>query len=182
MQNHPRRLFLIVLALIMTSAFLPGWVKSQSKGAATIDALKPLTTDELASRSDVIVVGKVTERKSEWNSNKSRIYTRVTLAVDQCIKGDASQKTITIKTLGGEVDGVGELYTHTPSFKPDEKVVVFAQKDKQGSLRVTGGEQGKLIVKKDEQTGTPIVMGSKTLDQFTGEVKHAVAKQLEKQQ
>jgi hypothetical protein len=177
MQNHPRGLFPLLLALMMASAFLPGPVKSQPKGAATIDVLKPLTTDELASRSDVIVVGKVTERKSEWNNNKSRIYTRVTLAVDQCLKGDAAQKTITVTTLGGEVDGVGELYTHTPSFKQEEKVVVFAQKDKQGSLRVVGGEQGKLVVREDEQTGMPIVTGSKTLDQFTSEVKRAVAKQ-----
>jgi hypothetical protein len=177
MQRHPKGLFLLLLTLTMASSLLPQPALSQSKGSAAIDALKPLTTDELTSRSDVIVVGKVTERKSEWNNNKSRIYTRVTLAVDQCLKGDAAQKTITITTLGGEVDGVGELYTHTPSFKPDEKVVVFAQKDKQGSLRVAGGLQGKYSIKENEVTGKPAVAGDKPLEEFLSRVKVAIESQ-----
>jgi hypothetical protein len=66
------------------------------------------------------------------------------------------------------------LYTHTPSFKPDEKVVVFAQKDGQGSLRVTGGLQGKYSVKESEATGKPMVAGDKPLAEFLSRVRVAI--------
>ncbi|MGB6122834.1 MAG: hypothetical protein WBG80_13070, partial [Bacteroidota bacterium] len=55
-----------------------------STGLAQQRALK---VDELAKRAEVVAVGRVTELKSEWNQDQTMIFTRVTLAVDEYIKG-----------------------------------------------------------------------------------------------
>jgi hypothetical protein len=138
---------------------------------------KPVTTDELTQQADLVVVGKVSGLKAGWNSDKSRIFTTVTLEVDQTLKGDAGAGSVTILVPGGEVDGVGELYSHTAQFKKDEEVVVFAKKDKQGRLRTTGGENGKLSVRKDAATGISLVSGETALDEFTTKVRNAAGPQ-----
>jgi hypothetical protein len=135
---------------------------------------KPATIDELAQESEVVAVGKVTGMKGEWDQNKTRIVTRVTVAVNEYLKGNAGT-VLTITSPGGEVDGVGEWYSHTARFKKDEDVVVFAEKDKKGNFRVAGGEQGKLVVKKDAQTSIERVSPQMTLDDFKTRVKHAVS-------
>jgi hypothetical protein len=134
-------------------------------------------TEDLARRSDVVVVGKVTDLTSEWNGDRSRIVSRVTVSVDQHIKGDDSQSLLTISTPGGEVDGVGEVYSHMPRFKIDEQVVVFAAKDQRGNLRVVGGDEGKLTVTKDEMTGLTMVSDREPLLVFTSRVKRIVQAQ-----
>jgi hypothetical protein len=135
---------------------------------------KAATIDELAQESEVVAVGKVTGMKGEWDQNKTRIVTRVTVAVNEYLKGNAGT-VLTITSPGGEVDGVGEWYSHTARFKKDEDVVVFAEKDKKGNFRVAGGEQGKLVVKKDAQTSIERVSPQMTLDDFKTRVKHAVS-------
>lgn len=138
---------------------------------------KHVTTDELTQQADLIVVGKVAGLKAGWNTDRSRIFTTVTLAVDQTLKGDAGGGPVTILVPGGEVDGVGEAYSHTPQFKKDEEVVVFAKKDKQGRLRTTGGDNGKLSVRKDAATGISLVSGETALDEFTTKVRNAAGSQ-----
>jgi len=135
--------------------------------------VKSVSTDELTRQSDVVVIGKVAGMKSGWNSDRSRIFTTVTVAVDQTLKGDAGGASTTILIPGGEVDGVGELYSHTAQFRKDEEVVVFARKDKQGRLRVVAGEHGKLSVSEDAATGARLVSGAGTLTQLTQQVKAA---------
>jgi len=135
---------------------------------------KPVTIDELAQNSEVVAVGKVTGMRGEWDQNKTRIVTRVTVAVSEYLKGNAGA-VMTITAPGGEVDGVGEWYSHAPRFKTEEQIVVFAEKDKKGSYRVAGGEQGKLDIKKDAKTSTERVSTQMTLDDFKTQVKRAVS-------
>ena len=135
---------------------------------------KPVTIEELAKESEVVAVGKVTGMRGEWDQNKTRIVTRVTVAVSEYLKGNVGA-VMTITSPGGEVDGVGEWYSHTARFKKDEDVVVFAEKDKKGSYRVAGGEQGKLDIKKDAKTSTERVSTQMTLDDFKTQVKRAVS-------
>ena len=142
---------------------------------------KLATTTELAQRAEVVAVGKVTSLVSEWNEARTMIQTRVTLTVGQFVKGGNDSRTLTIFVPGGEVGGVGELYTHTPAFRPDEDVVVFAEKDEQNHYRVSSGPQGKLTVKRDRGTGALMVSEGRTLDNLTNEVKQAVQAVIDKQ-
>jgi hypothetical protein len=111
--------------------------------------------------------------KSQWEGNKERIVTRVTMAVGEYLKGGAGS-VMTITSPGGEVDGVGEWYSHTARFAKDEEVVVFAEKDKKGNLRVTGGNEGKISIKKDASSGLPRVSEGVSLDDFKARIKETV--------
>jgi hypothetical protein len=165
MRIHVRAAIRVLVMGSVCFAALPQLGNSQEK---------VITTDELAKQADVVAVGKVTSMKSEWNSDKTRIYTRVTIGVDEYLKG-GSGGSIEVLVPGGEIGRVGELYTHMPKFKKDEDVVLFAEKDKKGRYRVAGGSEGKYNVKKDERTGERIVSNRTTLETFTKEIRKAVS-------
>lgn len=142
--------------------------------------VKERTPEELAARADVIAVGKVSALVSQWNSDHSRIFTTVTLAVDQYLKGGNVPGPLNILVAGGEVDGVGEMYSHTATFRRDESILVFAEKDRQGNYRVSGGTQGKYTVTRDGTTGNLIVGETRTLQEMAALVKKAVQDQHQK--
>lgn len=129
--------------------------------------------DVLARRAEIVAVGKVVSSRSQWEGNRSRIVTYVTVSVDQYLKG-AAGSTITIVAPGGEVDGVGELYSHSVAFAGDEEVVVFAEKWKQGHYRITGGPQGKLRVTRDRVSGKALVGENRTLQDFSDGIRRIV--------
>ena len=98
----------------------------------------------LTKGADAILIGKVSEKNSRWNKDKTRIYTDVSINVDEYLKGNISQNTILITHLGGEVGDVGELYTHMPTFKEKEEVLLFVKKNlNEEKYRVYDGENGK---------------------------------------
>jgi hypothetical protein len=139
----------------------------------TTAQVRPLETAELTRQADVVVVGKVADVRSAWNHDRSRIQTTVTVVVDQTLKGAGGSGSIAIVTPGGEVDGVGEYYSHTARFRKDEDVVVFARKDSEGRFRVTAGEQGKVVIRRDDDTGVRTVAGESTLEAFVARVRDA---------
>jgi hypothetical protein len=128
----------------------------------------------------VVAVGKVSSLVPQWNEDHSRIFTRVTLSVDQYIKGGSAGQPLTLLVPGGEVDGVGELYSHTAVFQSDESVLVFAQKDREGNYRVSAGQQGKYTVKRDDASGRLMVGGIRTLQEITAVVQKAAIDQNQK--
>ncbi len=106
--------------------------------------------NKLAKNADIIVTGKVTDKKSAWNENKTRIYTKTTVQVDEYLKGNSNEKSVEISYPGGEVGDVGELYTHMPSFEANEEVLVFLKKDKKDTgYQVLDGEEGKIKLVQD---------------------------------
>ena len=154
----------LLLAGAILTAATPARVNSQSRR---------ISTDELAQTSEVIAHGKVRETKSEWDASASRIRTRVTLTVDEYLKGGGGG-TMDVYVPGGEVGSVGEVYSHAAKFSKDEDVVVFAGKDRKGRYRISGGSQGKFTVTRDEKTGRQIVSHYWTLDDFKGRINRAV--------
>ena len=136
-----------------------------------------LNTEDLVQQADVIVEGKVTAMNAEWNADRSRIFTRVTVSVNQQIKGSTSERVVTVSVPGGEIDGIGELYSHTARFAKDEQVVVFAARDSQGQLHVVGGDEGKATVRKEEGTGRKFVLGNESLEMYTTKLKRIVQTQ-----
>jgi predicted phosphodiesterase len=133
--------------------------------------------ESLAQRADAIVVGKVTSVRSEWNADKTRIITKVSLDVDEYVKGEAAGKSMVITNLGGEVDGVGEWYSHAPKFTKDENVLLFVKKDSKNNFILSGGTDAKLSVTKDDKTGERMVPGGVTLKVFTSKVKSLLVQQ-----
>lgn len=153
---------LLILAVVF---FVAAKAESQTHG---------ITAEELATRANIVAIGTVRSMQSEWSSDRTKIVTKVTIAVDQYLKGSQQDRTITITVPGGEVDGVGELYSHVARFRQNEEVVVFAERDAGGTLRVTGGEQGKLSLTTERFSGKRVVGEGELLEVFSTRVRGAV--------
>jgi hypothetical protein len=164
-------LFALFAGIVSAIVFSPNALSQSGKAAV----------EDLAQRADIVVIGKVTEVKSEWSADRSRIYSNVTVKVDEHIKGEDSPESVIIATPGGEIGGIGEVYSHTARFKADEQVVVFAATDRQGKLSVVGGDEGKLTVTKDELTGMQVVGDREPLQVFTSRLRSVVQAQSHKE-
>ncbi len=132
----------------------------------------------LSKGADLIVTGKVVDQKSLWNSDKSKIYTNVTIQVDEFLKGSNNQNRIVITHLGGEVGNVGETYSHVPVFTNDEDVLVFVKKStKDESLSVFEGEEGKMTLYQDKNTSEKVTSKNIKASEIKKEIKNYVEKQ-----
>ncbi len=136
---------------------------------------RPITPEDLTKRAESVAIGQVTNITSEWDETGKAIRSRVSLAVSEYLKGGGSGNTLTLYVPGGEVGGVGEIYSHVASFRANEDVVVFVEKDKQNHYRVSGGNQGKYLIQQDKVTGQQVVSGTIPLDQFKTRIKNAAA-------
>ena len=132
----------------------------------------------LSKGADVILTGKVSKQNSSWNKDKSRIYTDVTLEVEEYLKGNNGNKTLVVTTPGGEVGEVGELYTHMPRFSKDEEVLLFVKKDtKDMSYKVVNGEEGKIALYTDKKTGDKVTSSNRKISTLKKEIKNYVEQQ-----
>jgi len=154
----------ILLTFLLNSEFYSQSLKSEIKN--------------LSEGADMIVTGKVVNQKSQWNSEKSRIHTNVTIQVEEFLKGSNNQNRIVITHLGGEVGNIGETYSHVPTFKDDEEVLVFVKKsNKDESLSVFHGEEGKLTLYEDKTTGEKLTSKNVKASEMKKEIKNYVEMQ-----
>jgi len=165
MNTISRTLFLITVLLFITqNLLLAQSIQSDIKN--------------LSQGADMIVTGKVVDQKSQWNSDNSRIYTNVTIQVDEYLKGSDNQDRIVITHLGGEVGDIGETYSHIPAFIDDENVLVFVKKSaKDESLSVFEGEEGKLTLYEDKIIGEKVTSNNTKASDIKREIKSFVEKQ-----
>ena len=133
-----------------------------------------MTTSDLTNQADVVAVGKVSAMKSEWNADKSRITTRVTIAVGEYLKGSGVEKELTLLTPGGEIGEVGELYSGAARFRQEEEVVIFAKGQAGREMHLAGGAEGKMEVTRDKDTGELTVSPGMTLGEFRSLVKSVI--------
>ncbi len=120
-----------------------------------------LSLEELNSGADLIATGKVVEKECMWGERGKWIYTYVTLAVGEYIKGEGEREVI-VRHLGGEVGEKGLIVGNMPSFREGEEVVVFLRKSEEnlgaldtregapGVYDVSGLAQGKYEIFLDE--------------------------------
>jgi hypothetical protein len=121
----------------------------------------------LVGTADYIVVGKVANIVDNY-MDQGKVYTLVTLNVEQQIKGTTADE-ITIKIPGGSIGEIGVNATDYPVFHAAEKAVVFLKKD--GDVfKVSGGYQGKLTIDKNNMVGVS------TLTDYLNSVKAIIAK------
>lgn len=126
----------------------------------------------LSENADAILTGKVIEQKAEWNMDKTRIFTTVTIEVDEYLKGSNSQSRITVIHPGGEVGEVGEIYSHVPTFLNDENVLLFVKQNRNDmSFRVLEGEVGKISLAVDKLTGEKITANNKNISAYKKEIR-----------
>lgn len=153
--------------------------------------IKRLTTEELAARAEVIVLGQHLESRSVWVGRM--LVTRVTVAVGELLKGQ-TQSTVTVDILGG-IDmnrriPIGMTVPGAPRIHSGEQVVLFLSRREgltaqagSGEYEIVGFSQGKLSVIEDEH-GRPMVAtgaapGAKTpLAEFKAKIQEHVSNQV----
>ncbi|AKB83312.1 hypothetical protein MSBR3_2734 [Methanosarcina barkeri 3] len=137
----------------------------------TSASLVPLSPEELNNDSYTIIIGTVKEiNPSKWNSIDGKrpdgvdsfslenfIYTDITISVDEYLKNPLSSKEVTVRVDGGTVGNDTLEANHEPSFKTDEKVLLYLTNDlanhskdiKPEHFKVTGCMQGKFTLTDD---------------------------------
>lgn len=171
MNARPIKRFLVCVGIVATLT-LPDYTTGQPAR---------FSAEELTDRSDVVAVGTVTGLNAEWSSDRKRIFTRVTLSVEQYLKGGEQRNSMTVIIPGGEVGASGELYSHMAKFASNEHVVVFARRGEDGELKVTAGERGKLNIRLDERSGRKLVGENELLEVFASRVTAAVRSPLHRE-
>ena len=148
--RHPTRR--IAAAMIVASAALFALV---SVAAAT--TVVKLSLQDMASVSEQIVVGHV--RDVTPHKVKGRIVTRVTIDVDERLKGSDDSAQVTVQVLGGRLGDQIAIVHGTAQFEPGEHVLVFLERTKADRpLVVAGMSQGKFSVAKGPDGATLYVV------------------------
>lgn len=133
---------------------------SRAQQAATLD-FGTLSLDQMADRAATIVVSTVTGRQSEWEHyGASRlIITKVTMAVEQTLKGSAP-RTIVVEVLGGTIGDQTLHVSHVPEFKVGDRDVLFLNGALHAASPLVGSDQGRFRVMNESATGTARVLSA----------------------
>ncbi len=132
----------------------------------------------LSEGADLILTGKVTQQISEWNEDRTRIYTNATIQVEEYLKGNTNEGFIVVTYLGGEVGDVGELYTHMPKFEDDEEILVFLKRSQSTSTyKVFNGEEGKISIVYDKNTGEQVTNSNVRINSLKEQIRNSIKKQ-----
>src|SRR5512143_2083651 len=105
-----------------------------------------------------LVRGTVLSNVSAADEANKRVFTYTRLKVEKVFKGQISEDEIVLKEEGGEAGRFGERVSGTPTFAIGEEVIVYLDTWADGSLRVYQMFLGKLIVKRDSETGRESVL------------------------
>ncbi len=110
----------------------------------------PLSTEELADKSEVVIKGKVDDVQGKWSRDKNLIVTQVSVIIDKIYKGKLDEEKVVVEFDGGEVDGVGFGVSDSARFNKGEEVLLFlkpAQSKVKGMIyNLIGSAQGKYSI------------------------------------
>jgi hypothetical protein len=113
---------------------------------AEASVLVPLDTRALVERAERIVVGVVEGQTSRWlDESRTTIVTDVRIRVQRAMLGAQPGEVITVRRLGGTVDGIGMRVHGEASYTQGEEVLVFTERRGASSFAV-GMAQGKMHV------------------------------------
>ena len=154
---------------------------SQAESKAQV---KKMTAKDLTDNSTAVLYGKCTKKRCEWNEKKSIIYTYVTIAPEEYIKGNLGSEAV-IAVPGGQVGNIRYEVSEMPVFTEGEEVMAFIWTNPAGKNLITGGFQGKMKIEKDSKTGKRFIQdvdstgNSEEQSQAQGQIKKVVKIQLE---
>lgn len=112
----------------------------------------PLSLEELAKKSDLVVHGVVLGKHCETDP-QGRIFTKVDLQVIEVLKGEVKTSPLTVVHGGGELNGRRSTVIGQVDYKPGEETVAFLVRNARGEAVTLGLAQGEFQVWKDTVTG-----------------------------
>lgn len=106
-----------------------------------------LSLEDLARHATSVARVTALDSASRWEDGRIVTYTHV--RVDEPIAGSASRgAVVSVRTLGGVVEGVGQIAVGEPRFTPGAASIVFLAERSDHAL-VVGRAQGQLAIEPD---------------------------------
>lgn len=118
---------------------------------------------QLVSAADNIIQGRVEAIEARYESN--RIYTYISIIVDDPLKGDR-RRAVLVRQLGGTIGAKRTWIPGMPQFKSGSQVIVFLRDRHDGTFDIAGLNQGKYDI--DDNFAVANVSGITVLDPKTG--------------
>ncbi len=128
--------------------------------------------DDMIISARAIVTGGVVSMGTAYDEKQERVYTYVTLRVQDVLKGDIKEQEIVIKQEGGQFGDRGEIIYGSPEFNVGERVLLYLETWPDGSLRVHQYFLGKFTILTDPATGTETVVRSSGDDRIITEPRY----------
>jgi putative Ig domain-containing protein/matrixin/Ig-like domain-containing protein len=116
--------------------------------------------DDMVIGARAIVRGKVGVIESSFDEQSGRIYTYITVKVQEVLKGQIAVRKIVLKELGGQVGDKINLVYGNPQFKRGERVLLYLDTWADGSLRTYQMFLGKFNIVTDPITGEDFAVRS----------------------
>lgn len=149
-----------------------------SSGAGALTLIK-MDLGQLTAEATCIVIGTVTNQEGMGIPvlGRQRIFTNVTVNVEQWIKGFAQTDELVFRHLGGRVGNKGEWFNGAPTFTIGDKILVFLAPNPwldDAPLCLVGSTQGRYFVRGNQVIQAEV---KKELDLkgFVSDIKNLIA-------
>ena len=109
-------------------------------------AVRKLSEEDMVNQAGTILTGTVTSIKSEWNEERTKIFTYITITPNNFLKRNGTTQEIVIKQPGGEVGDIGMLVEGASVYEEGEEVLLFLRRGRKGFHRTVGLSQGKFSI------------------------------------
>ena len=123
---------------------------------------------KMTAASDHIVIAQVVVTKSYYGPKRQKIYTDVTLEINETIKGRLQKSDrIQITLWGGTVDGITTFVTDYPEFSKNQESVLFfaektATKTEKKHFQIVSLSGGKFDISTDPKTNEKRIINTHT--------------------
>jgi hypothetical protein len=108
-----------------------------------------LPFEQVAAEADYIVRGTVGQTWSAWDDAHEVIYTYATVKVSRYFGGTDGPQVLTVREVGGTVDGYTQEAVGFPAIRGGEEVVLMlAQWEDGADFRIHAFNQGKYLVRR----------------------------------
>ncbi|HLA39310.1 MAG TPA: hypothetical protein VJ417_04895 [Candidatus Glassbacteria bacterium] len=104
---------------------------------------------ELATLSEAILVGTVTDIRSDWDPERTKIHTYVTLSDLEVIKGEVAETSYVLRHLGGMAGGIGMDIPGMPRLSLGRRYLLFIRGNNSDFFPIVGIQQGVFLIERD---------------------------------
>jgi hypothetical protein len=145
--------------------------------AAHASIARALRLAELVKASEQVVVGVPVEAWSRWEevASSRRIVTYTRVRVEETVGGAPTGSEVLVRTLGGQVDKIGQVVYGEAILSHGERSLLFLHQASDGKTLVAGMAQGHFPLKADTQ-GVYRLHASPHLAELVGRPDSAVAR------
>ncbi|HXG67445.1 MAG TPA: putative Ig domain-containing protein, partial [Blastocatellia bacterium] len=143
-----------------TKLFVFFFLLFSAAGIASATTVIVPSDDDMIIGARAIIRGKVLSVGSALDAQQGRIFTYITVRVQEVYKGEVRARKIVLKQEGGQVGERGSVVFGTPQFTPGERVLLYLESWPDGSLRTHQLFLGKFTISADPQTGKKYVARS----------------------